>query len=341
MLRIEFWNRRAARRGVALILLLFLTATFAWSTAGRRDRQDRRSGDEGPPGNMAVIDARFYEIATQGAQRRLLMRILVENQSPVDRNAGFRLEITKNRRRGSLGACQGEALPRGQVALCEVWLPTKGIEEGDTLTVTLARDFAGFAGWDNDPSDDRRSAELKTIPDGGAVLRIAKWDVRPRVMAGMGEAQFQFTVEGAHLVWLLPSGPDAKPRLLAGHPADGILTGKGRIRIRQSGPVTLVSRNSLGAFVYETIPVQNTYSRPEAHQWLRAPSQEVDGVATAVIFEPGVYEDDADEAVLQALNTYLASKDWAAEIQRMQRPGEEERPRPASVLNPEATKRRR
>jgi len=346
----RFGFRRFATLAAAfLIILSILPAGLAGRRWSERERKD------GPPGNLAVISFKLYEVGVAGVRHQMLARVLVENQSPLNLESPFRVligragaapttrsgrGIFKRRQRlenTAVGSCRGELLPRGQVAICDIWLQADLLAEGEEIAARLDRSLPGYAAWDGDPSNDQLVTTLKTSTPGRSTLRIAKWDVRPRILHGMGEVQFRFTVEGAHLAWLL-SENEEEPRLVAGHPADGLLSGKGTIKIRESGPLTLVARNSLGAFVYETIPVLNSYEPPK-NAWHQAPAAGVDAEATARILDPGVYDEDDNRIILDNLAAYLAAKDWAVELERLRRLGEEDKPLPASVLNPKVRDR--
>ncbi len=329
---------------LALIVVLLLSSGSAF--AGRRWLN--RPQKDGPPGNLSVMSFQLYEIGVGSTRHQLLARVLVENQSPLDRLEPYRVVVLKGkdeevRRRGRkdeidvLGSCEGETLPRGQVAICDIWLGGRMIEEGESVLAALDRSIESFDAWDGDASNDKRAAMLRTLPGGRNVLRIAGWDIRPRILHGMGEVQFSFTVEGAHLVWLL-SQEEKEPRLVAGHPADGLLAGKGLVKVRSSGPLTLVARNSLGAFVYETIPVLNSYQAPRP-SWIESPALTPDGAAVARVLDPGVYDEDDNQVILQNLLLYLETKDWAVELERLRRLGETNKPMPASVLNPKGRDR--
>ena len=343
--------RCRSRLAAVGVLLLLAVSVIPLRFAGRRGSDRPRK--DGPPGNLAVISFKLYEVGVAGVRHQMLARVLVENQSPLDLNSPFRVVVLRGAKQESgrrgifgkkkavdtagVGACQGELLPRGQVAICDIWLQADSLEEGEVVTAALDRGLPGFDGWDGDPSNDRMTSSLRTVAGGHNVLRISKWDVRPRILHGMGEVQFGFTVEGAHLAWLL-SNSEEQPRLVAGHPADGLLSGKGSIKIRESGPLTLVARNSLGAFVYETIPVLNSYEPPRP-SWHRASAANVYDEATARILDPGVYDEDDNKIILENLASYLAAKDWAVELEQLRRLGEQDRPIPASVLNPKARNR--
>lgn len=294
------------------------------------------------PGNLAIIDLKTYDIAMTGAERRILVRALIENQTPVNFESSWSLDIRKagkGKQQQSLGSCEGENLPQGRVAVCEVWVTGETLKEDDMVEAALRR-TGTLASWDRDSSDDMRSVVLRTTPERGNVLRIADWKLFPTILTGANEVQFEFTVEGSHLVWVLT--PDAPgPRLLAGHPADGVLTGKGKERVKTSGPVTLVARNSLGAYVYQAVPVVHPYAAVKK-TWQEAPKSDSAVVAAkAEILDAGVYDVPEDQVVLDEINAYLSAKDWAAEIKRMrlQVDGEPD-PLPAGVLNPKAKERK-
>ncbi|RMG44120.1 MAG: hypothetical protein D6718_10685 [Acidobacteria bacterium] len=328
--------RRCASRFLFAWIAAALLAVAPSAEAGRRWQGRPEERPSAAPGNLGIADLHAYQISTGGASHRVLLRALVENQSPVDRERPWRLVV-----RGSggdpLSTCAGDGLPRGRVAVCEMWLDGNPFDEGDRIEARLDRQWEDLAEWDGDPSNDRAETEYRTFPPGGAPLRIASWNVRPRILHGMGEVQFDFTVEGAHLVWLLVEGKP--PRLLAGHPADGLVSGRGTERITSSGPVTLVARNSLGAFVYEAIPVLNSY-RPRRPRWDDAGAAPSSDVVLAKVLEAGVYEIPADEIVLGRLSSYLAARDWAAALEHLRElDRQRSQPVPASALNPEGLER--
>ncbi len=296
---------------------------------GRKDK----APVDGLGGDLAVIDLRVHEIRG-GAEPRVVVQALVENQKPINRTGPYELVIRRKDSKAPLGSCRGEVLPQGQVALCELWLMNSAVRQGEVYEASLNRSVGDFAAWDSDPSDDRRTYEVRTVTEGGQVLRLAGFDVMPQTIQGVAEVQFRFQVEGAHLVWLLAE--DRPPRLLGGHPSDGLLQGKGKERISTSGPLTLVARNSYGSYVYQTIPIINSYQQV-APDWLRVPPQEVDGSATMKVLDPGVYDIDEDQVILDHLKEYLAAKDWQIAIQHLRTvTPDNDRPQPASVLNPKA-----
>ncbi len=336
---------RKARLTAALIVFAIVLLTAGSAHAGRLWTNRRQK--DGPPGNLGVLSFKLYEVGIGGSRHQVLARVLIENQSPLDRRDPYRVVVIREpegerRRRRSddvqiLGSCGGNVLPRGQVAVCDIWLGGGSVGEGEEIRAVLDRSIESFDIWDGDPGNDERAAALRTIPVGDDPLRIATWDVQPRILHGMGEIQFRFTVEGAHLVWLL-SDAEEEPRLVAGHPADGLLPGQGTVRIRNSGPLTLVARNTLGAFVYQTIPVLNSYQPPQP-SWVDKAVSGPGSEAVARILAPGVYEEDDNVVILANLESYLKSKDWVVELERLRRLGEDDRPRPASVLNPKARDR--
>jgi hypothetical protein len=332
---------RHARHVLALLLgatLLLGLALTPPSEAGRRWSES--SDKTGPPGDLAIIGFELFEVGSPGVHHRVLARIQVENQSPLNLETPFTVRVVRDGRRideaEALSRCRGEALPRGQIAICDIWLPGDAVDQGDSLVAVLDRSDETFDAWDGDVGDDSRTAMMRTRTGSRGSLRVASWEVRPRILHGMGEVQFSFTVEGAHLVWVMTEQED-QPRLVAGHPADGLLSGKGTLRIRDSGPITIVARNSLGGFVYAAIPVLNSYQAPKPSWGRETPAAEVDGYVTPRILDPGVYEDDDNEIVLQSIRTYLEAKNWTAALERLRRlDQQDEEPRPASVLNPRA-----
>ncbi len=324
------------RRFLVLVLLVSFTASSASLAGGLFGRKEKTPPAGGGVGaDLAVIDLRVHEVKTSGTEPRLVIQALIENQKPVGRTGTYELQVRLKGNRRVLGACRGEALPQGQIALCELWLDNEPVRQGDVVEAVLNRGVADFDRWDTDPSNDTRTSEVRTIAEGGQVLRLVTFDLVPQTIQGTSDVQFRFQVEGGHLVWLLAE--DRPPRLLAGHPSDGLLQGKGRERLTTSGPVVLVARNSFGSFVYQTIPVVNAYQEV-APAWTRVPPQEVDGAATMKVLDPGVYDVDEDAAILAGLRAYLSSKDWLAAVDRIR---EQQRrgggkPQPASVLNPKA-----
>ncbi|UCF67557.1 MAG: hypothetical protein JSV80_17630 [Acidobacteriota bacterium] len=323
----------------AVIVLGALLAGLGTAEAARRWAGRAGPRRDGPPGNLAITDVKIFDVSTTGGAHRLLARVLVENQSPIDRIEPWQVRLTVPSKEQVVGRCGGESLPRGQVAACEIWLTLPSpLAEGAPLRAEIDPEHAGFAEWDGDPGNDVRSVDVRTFPADGSPVRVAEWDVQPRIVHGTGEVQFRFTVEDGHLVWLLVE--DQAPRLLAGHPADGIVSGRGSVRIKKSGPVTVIARNSLGAFVYEAIPVLNSYQRATP-RWVRLAAESVDDVAKARILEPGVYEIDDDGSVLEHLSQHLAGKDWGAALEKLRQLDQfKEKPAPASVLNPEGLRDR-
>lgn len=303
----------------------------------------------GSPGNLAIIDLKVFELSHSGTHRRYLARALVENQSPVTLDAQWNVQFRErggsrlNGVKAIVGSCGAHGLPRGQVAVCEAWLPSDMLEEGDLVEAKFdRRGLKEFAKWDGDQSNDVATAVVETIVPGESPLRIAEWSVRPRVLHGKGEVQFRFSVEGAHLAWLLVEGEE--PRLLAGHPADGLISGASTAHVKQSGPVTIVARNSLGAFVYAAIPVLNTYDPPKP-VWIEMTGQGADEPDELVeVLEPGVYEVDDNNRVLKILGADLSRRDWTRALSDLDLVGDDldhrPPPIPANVLNPKARKRR-
>jgi hypothetical protein len=330
-------NRHVLALALGATLLLGL-ALAPPAEAGRRWSEG--SDETGPPGDLSIIGFELFEVGSPGVHHRVLARIQVENQSPLNLETPFTVRIVRDGRRPqeaeALSECRGEALPRGQIAICDIWLGGDRVEQGESLVAVLDRSQESFDDWDGDASDDTRAAIMRTRAGARGSLRIASWQVRPRILHGMGEVQFSFTVEGGHLVWVMTE-EEEQPRLVAGHPADGLLSGKGTLRIRESGPITIVARNSLGGFVYAAIPVLNSYETPKPSWGRETSAAAVDGYVTPRILDPGVYEDDDNEIVLQSIRTYLEAKNWTAALERLRRLDErDEEPRPASVLNPRA-----
>ncbi len=333
---------RAALR-FALAVVIGLALLHSPDSAAKKELDPPvTAAPAGAPGNLAIIDLKTYDIAMTGAERRILVRTLIENQTPVNFESSWTLDVRKagkGKQQQSLGTCEGANLPQGRVAVCEVWVAGETLKEDDMVESSLRRAGA-LAAWDRDSSDDLRSVVLRTTPERGNVLRIADWKLFPTILTGANEVQFEFTVEGSHLVWVItPDSPG--PRLLAGHPADGVLTGKGKERVKTSGPVTLIARNSLGAYVYQAIPVVHPYAAIKK-TWLEAPkSDTTEAAAKAEILDAGVYDVPEDQVVLDEINAYLSAKDWAAEIKRLRLQVEgEPDPVPASVLNPKTKERK-
>ncbi len=327
--------RSACARACLAAALVCLAAGPA--DAGRRWTNEQKAPvGNGGPGDLAVAELEVFELAASGMSKKHLVRALVENRAEVDLASAWRLELALDAKDVVVAECVGESLPRERVGVCEAWLPGGALKEGDVLRARLDREFEPYDEWDGEPTNDERTVRVRTIPASGQVLRVATFDVQPRILHGLGDAQFRFTVEGGHLAWLLIEGEE--PRLLAGHPADGIVSGSSTVRIRKSGPVTLVARNSLGAFVYVTIPVLNTFDRP-ATSWGTEPSPAGDTEprpGQAAILPVGVYDVDENLAVLSNLSAHLASRDWASSLEELRRADERrrEQPKPANALNP-------
>ena len=326
-------GKRLSRTAVAAVVLVAAgSIAVAGLFGGKKDKADPGAGD------LAVIDLRVHEIRTDGGVPRVVVQALVENQKAVPRAGAFELIVRVKDAKEALGTCEGDGLPPGQVALCEIWLPNASMRQGEVYEAVLNRQVGDFNRWDTDPSDDRRLYEVRTVTEGGQTLRLAGFEVVPQTIQGAAEVQFRFQVEGAHLVWLLAE--DRAPRLLAGHPADGLLQGKGRERISSTWPVTLVARNSFGAFVYETIPVLNVYQQGTP-AWAREKKPEPEASATIRILDPGVYDIDEDQVILDKLRSYLNSKDWTASLDRIRAGEGAARARRDSALNPKARDRDR
>lgn len=316
---------RAVLTGLSLLLMLMPTTGEA-GLFGRKGKAAQNTVGA----DLAVIDLRVHEVRTGGTEPRLVLQALVENQKPVNRTEPFEVIIRRQDAKHALGTCRGEALPQGQVALCELWLAGEPVKQGDVFEAVLNRSIGNFAKWDTDPSDDRRTYEIRTIAERGQALRLVRFDLDPLTIQGSSEVQFRFQVEGAHLVWLLAG--DEPPRLLAGHPADGLLQGKGKQRLSKSGPVTLVARNSFGSYIYQTVPVRNVYDQ-DTTLWSKVTPQQADDVPVMKVLDPGVYDVDEDVVILENLRQYLASKDWALAVRERD---ERARPRETNVLNPKA-----
>ncbi len=310
-----------------IIAALVPSALIAGTLFGRKEKTAGPAAAAGA--DLAVIDLRVHELRTAGAEPRLVIQALVENQRPISRTTPFEVIVRRKDAKQALGACEGEALPQGQVAVCELWLVNEGVKQGDVFEAYLNRQYGDLNKWDTDPSDDRRTYEVRTIAEGGQVLRVANFDLSPTTVPGAGDVNFRFQVEGAHLVWLLAE--NRPPRLLGGYPSDGLLQGRGKERIASSGPVTLVARNSFGSYVYQTVPVANMYQQAD-NVFSKVPPQEVDGRAVMRVLDPGVFDIDEDQVILENLRNYLSTKDWRV----FDRPQQDNRPRGAGVLNPKA-----
>ena len=338
-------DRPRARVLACLIVTLSIVFLLAGPSEARRDRTRRQAApaSTGGHGDLAVIDLRAFEIGTTGSTPRYLVRALVENQSDVDLTSAWRIRLFGPKGHEVLAACGAPELPVGRVAACEIGLAGGAVVEGEPITVRLDRSEQPYDAWDGDSANDERSAVVNTIPASGQLLRIARWDVQPRIVHGMSDAQFRFSVEGAHLAWLLVSGEE--PKLLAGHPADGLISGNSKFRVTRSGPVTLVARNSLGAFVYETIPVLNTYDRagPDWKLDDEEGAHEQSAETPAAVLPPGVYDVDENHSILADITAHLAESDWASALQQLRKADERRRarPSPASALNPERLERDR
>ena len=345
----ETRTRRPRLRQVRLLIALAVGLALAGGVvltppaeAGRRWSEEP-SDETGPPGDLSIIGFELFEVGSPGMHHRVLARVQVENQSPLDLETPFTVRIVRDvsrpQRAEALSECRGEALPRGQIAICDFWLDGGLVDQGDSLLAALDRSQETFDEWDGDRSDDTRAAIMRTRTGTRGSLRIASWDVRPRILHGMGEVQFSFTVESGHLVWVM-SAEDDEPRLVGGHPADGLLSGQGTLRIRESGPITIVARNSLGGYVYAAIPVLNSYESVKPFWGSETSAAEVDGYVTPRILDPGVYEDDDDQVILKNIRTYLAGKNWKAALEELRQLDKQgNKPRPASALNPRAIDR--
>ncbi len=202
--------------------------------------------------------------------------------------------------------------------------------EGNRYAVRLDRRSFGIERWDRRRRNDQAVTRLVTSARRPAV-RIDEFEVLPRVLRGMGEVSFRYAVERGHLVWILVEGEP--PRLLGGHPADGLLTGQGRLRVRESGPVTLVARDSAGRFVYRTIPVTNTF-RPH-RAWAPDAGDDTGAIVAVRVVGPDDAEAPVDPVVLGVLERRIASIGWAPE--GSPDPFAPHRPRRGeNVLNPAA-----
>jgi len=264
----------------------------------------QRLPDPNLPPTLALIDLKAYQVLLSRDERRVLVRALIENQSAHDLASPFRLDIALRRDGRVVGTCRGEqGLPAARVALCEVWIdPRDQALEGAVLVASLARSVPGFAEWDKVPLDDTRHVVLRTLTDETGTLRIRDWVLDPVMVSPGGEVGFRFAVDGAHLVWVMTD--EKSPRLLAGHPADGLLEGAGRIPASRSGPVTLIARNSLGIYVYRAAPVLVTGSGGSG--WVATQVPVPTGEAAARPLDPGVYDvHEQDQLLLDSIRAFL------------------------------------
>lgn len=271
-----------------------------------------------PParGNLSLVDLRVHQIVASDAEPRLVIQVLVENDSALDRDGAYEVLVRRGGATRTLASCRGDHLPRTRVALCDIWLVNEAALHGDVFEAVLNRSVDDFGAWDAKPEDDRRTLLVRAITEGGEVLQLDSFDVGPSRFQGPTDVYFRFRIEGAHLAWLLVG--DRPPRLLAGHPADALLTGNGRERINTSTPLVLVARNSFGAYIYQTYAVFNAEQQPAPAP---APPPEPPVEATLSVLEPGMFDVDEDEVILEKIRSHLASRDWARAVKAF-RPAE-------------------
>lgn len=292
-----------------------------------------------PPGNIAVDALEVFEVRAPGAMPRFLLRARVGNPGAVERAEPFRVIFRSSRGEG-LGVCEGEGIKRGELLLCELWTQVDSPHEVEDFVAQLDREFHAMNAFDGNREDDEARTPLDQI---AGAPRIERFDVLPRVLQGMGEVRYHYSIERGHLVWLV--GENGEPRLIAGHPSNGLLSGDGRLRVRTTGPITIVARDVEGAFVYATIPVTNLHSE-KTNAWAHEPpppSEEESAVAEPrdtslerVDARPWTEDSSAgDLVVLESLVEYLETRSWAWASPPL-RPEliHRARPKPANALNP-------
>ncbi len=282
-----------------------------------------------PRGNLSVVDLRVHQIAAAGAAPRLAIQALVENDSPLDRTGPYEIEIRRQNAPHALGVCRGEALPRGRVALCELWLVNEAALHGDVFEAALNRKIDDFGEWDVKPEDDQRKVLIRAIAEGGDVLALDSFEVAPRIFRGPTEILFRVRVAGAHLAWLLVG--DRPVRLVAGDPADSLLSGKGREPMTDSALLTLVARNSFGSFIYQTTAVFSIDQQPPTPA---PPPAEPPVEAALKVLDPGMYDVDEDEVILERIRERLAGWEWVRAAAEFRAGGGAAPARPATA--PEA-----
>jgi hypothetical protein len=293
----------ATRLGVALVAALV-------AACGLGDARSQSGADESSTGNAGITELTVFTIGADRADARSLTRVFVENLSDVELRHPWQVTLSDRESGATLARCGAARLPDSRVAVCELWLPAAAVTEEHVLVARLDRSLDGFANWDRDPADDERSTRVRTTLPGASPLEITAWEVSPREIFGQAEIHFRFDVAGAYLAWLLTADSDL---LVAGHPADGVLAGRGSVVLQRSGPVTLVARNALGAFVYESVTVREVGGeRPGELQPVRPQVTARDRLFEARILEAGVFDDDENAAVLGYLRRSLAAEPGAS-----------------------------
>ncbi|GAB4375743.1 MAG: hypothetical protein Kow0062_15160 [Acidobacteriota bacterium] len=294
----------AAPRGrVAVTLLAFalVAAVLVPVQAGSSSRRQR--------GDLAVVRLVVHEVAGPSGPARAFLRLDVKNVSATPREDPFDVVVVAGEKLDRVyGRCRADGLAPGESVRCDVFLDVPLTKVGDRFAARLDRRAFRLDRWDRRRRNDQRIAAAPDPGRAGAV-RIAEFEVLPRVLRGMGEVTFRYTVEHGHLVWILAEGEPA--RLLGGHPADGLLAGQGRLKIRDSGPVTLVARDRDGRFVYRTVPVTNTY-RPH-RAWAPESGDDRGAIIAARPLEAGAGEAPVDPVVLEVLERRIAALGWAPE----------------------------
>lgn len=300
-------STRASR--IVLLALVFLAVTAAAVPDAAAWKGSRR--DEPPPGprgDLAVVSLAAHEIAAQGAPPRYLLRVVVENRGELALTSPYQVVFRADRGDSPIGGCRGEELAQGASALCEVWSVGSIAPGTSSITASLDRGDPVLAAWDANTSNDAATSTLGSHVGDGVPLRIAHFDVLPHVLQGAGDVRFRFTVEGAHLAWIIVQSE--APRLVAGHPAEGVLDGSGKSHVKDSGPVTLVARDLSGAYVYRTVPLTNAY-RPAPVDWAGDESGQDSGLgAFQVLAQGAATSGPADPIVLAGLQAYISNKRW-------------------------------
>lgn len=325
-------SQRFARRFVlGLVVVAMLGAGFAEAGLFSRSRKEPRA--EGPQGDLAIASLQIHEITAQGGAPRYLLRAVVENRGDLPRTAPFRVTFHADIEGAFLGGCMGESLEKGARGLCEVWSAGAAPPGTSRITAKIDRAAEGLDTWDADVANDRVEEAIVAGDKAKQPVRIAIYDVQPHVIQGAGEVRFEFTVEAAHLVWLIVQNEE--PRLVAGHPEDGVLTGQGRLTIRDSGPITLVARDLGGSYVYRTVPITNAY-RTAQPDWSQPQAGKDAGLGTLSAFAESNSEAEADPVVLAGLKNYIAGKRWNDRgLAPLDLSGERKRD-PGTAINPAA-----
>jgi hypothetical protein len=288
--------RSLAVCGTALIVLLATGVPSAEAGRRHRDAAPAVSGD------LALSGFEVRALRTRGAVPRMLLRVVVENRGPNGWDSAYAVAFRGIENPDTFGLCRGDGLAAGARSVCHTWVPATGLPRDDGLTAAVERDDA-LDEWDVDETNDRVELPASALSLSGDVpLRVASFEVRPHVLQGMGEVRYSFTVEKGHLAWLLVQDED--PMLVGGHPDDGLLTGSGKVRIRESGPVTIVARDTTGEFVYRTVMVTNVYE-PARKRW-DAGEPGGDGVMTWVSASV-LDSDEAPASVEEVMMAHLRS----------------------------------